>query len=175
MGRKRNAATAAAGETTAMEGSNNGSSEGSSSATSSAVAEMSPSGYFRKLFTQKPKLLKDRKNDRIYDHWLKDHPGHDAVPAPIKGVLNNIKSQIRKEKGITTGNKAREEPAEQSPPTPARLSRAMARDLEQLEEVLDDCVQIALRSGKEELKSVLVLLRQARREVSLKLGVGGMA
>jgi len=139
-------------------------------ATATASGELSPSAYFRKILGSNPKLLKDRKNDRIYEIWKKDHPGNDPVPKNVMQILSNIKSLMRKERKASRGSKAREEAAENHS-APVRASRSITKNLEHLEELLDDCVMLALDSGKDELESVIVLLRKARREVGIKLGM----
>src|SRR4051812_6761144 len=56
-------------------------------------------GYFRKVFEEDPKLLKQRSNDALLARWLADHPGHGEVPQKVKVGLQNIKSVLRKERG----------------------------------------------------------------------------
>src|SRR5260370_5586713 len=54
------------------------------------------SGYFRKIFKEKPKLLKGRSNEELLKRWLADHPDQKAVPEKIKNNLANVKSILRK-------------------------------------------------------------------------------
>ena len=37
-------------------------------------------GYFRRIFKEKPKLLRERSNKPLLDRWLADHPGEKEVP-----------------------------------------------------------------------------------------------
>ena len=59
----------------------------------------SVAGYFRKVFRENPKLLKERSNDELYRRWLADHPGHEEAPAKVKANLQNIKSVLRAKRG----------------------------------------------------------------------------
>src|SRR5262245_54348235 len=52
-------------------------------------------GYFRNVFKENPKLLKERSNDELYRRWLADHPGHAEVPPNVKVGLQNIKGVLR--------------------------------------------------------------------------------
>src|SRR5438552_2373239 len=54
-----------------------------------------PSGYFRRLFADNPKLLDGRSNDVLLQHWLRDHPGEKGVPDRIRRILQNVKSVLR--------------------------------------------------------------------------------
>src|SRR4051794_27684702 len=58
----------------------------------------SVAGYFRKVFKEHPKLLKERSNEELYRRWLRDHPGHTEVPQSVKTGLQNIKSVLRNKK-----------------------------------------------------------------------------
>src|SRR4051794_17568350 len=49
----------------------------------------SVAGYFRKVFEENPKLLKQRSNDELFRRWLEDHPGHEEVPQAVKVGLQN--------------------------------------------------------------------------------------
>jgi hypothetical protein len=42
------------------------------------------SGYFRRIFKENPRLLKERSNDELLKRWLADHPGHKEVPQTVK-------------------------------------------------------------------------------------------
>ena len=52
-------------------------------------------GYFRKVFREKPGLLKERSNEELFRRWLEDHPGHTEVPPKVKTGLQNIKAVLR--------------------------------------------------------------------------------
>ena len=41
------------------------------------------SGYFRRIFKENPRLLKERSNDELLRRWLADHPGHREVPQKV--------------------------------------------------------------------------------------------
>src|SRR5437870_3248939 len=56
------------------------------------------SGYFRRLFSENPKLLNAGSNTETLDRWLKDHPGYKTAPNNVKANLANIKSVVRKER-----------------------------------------------------------------------------
>src|SRR4051794_29512653 len=58
----------------------------------------SVAGYFRKIFAQNPRLLKERSNEELFRRWLADHPDHTEVPEKVKTGLQNIKSVLRKGK-----------------------------------------------------------------------------
>ena len=57
-------------------------------------------GYFRKIFKENPKLLKQRSNDELLNRWSDDHPG-EAVTDRIKQNLANLKSILRKKRRRT--------------------------------------------------------------------------
>ena len=41
-------------------------------------------GYFRRVFKEKPRLLRERSNKELLDRWLADHPGETEVPDRVK-------------------------------------------------------------------------------------------
>ena len=132
----------------------------------------SPSGYFRRLFTENPKLLEGRSNDEILRRWLADHPGESAVPDRIKGILANVKSIMRKTLRKKPGRRAKEEKAvkailvvEITPPT-----KVAAKTLEALEEQIDECMTVAKNLDPEGLAEVVAVLRRARNTVVWKIG-----
>ena len=47
-------------------------------------------GYFRRIFHEKPKLLKERSNDELLARWLADHPSETEVPKRVKSGLANL-------------------------------------------------------------------------------------
>jgi hypothetical protein len=126
-------------------------------------------GYFRQVFKENPKLLKQRSNEELFRRWLADHPGHSEVPKQVRTGLQNIKSVLRserKQKG------ARRKQESEAPPTavaqhPPR--RASAKGLEQLEEHIDECLALAKHMDREGLGDVIALLRRARNEVVVTL------
>ena len=93
----------------------------------------SVAGYFRKVFRENPKLLKERSNDELYRRWLADHPGNEEVPAKVKTGLQNIKAVLRAKRGKKKAVK--QGPATAQPHAPAAVStrRLPAKGLQQLE------------------------------------------
>ena len=115
--------------------------------------------YFRKILKKNPKLLKVRDNEAIFKMWLADHPGHESVPQNIKQLLANVKSTMRKARQERKGQKAGQEAPTKGTPAPARPARLPARDLERLEDKLDQCLFFAKDLGEEdELGRVIELL-----------------
>src|SRR5262245_27361143 len=104
----------------------------------------SVAGYFRKVFAENPKLLKERSNEELFRRWLEDHPGHNEVPSKVKTGLQNIKSVLRKAKGKKKRGKRPEaaaQPQAEVAQRPAR--RPPSRELEALEEQIDECMALA--------------------------------
>ena len=120
----------------------------------------SVAGYFRKVFQENPKLLKERSNDELYRRWLADHPGHKEVPAKVKTGLQNIKSVLRAKRSKKKA--AKQGPATAQPQAPRRLP---AKGLQQLEEQIDEVLGLAKRLDREGLQDVIAILRRARNEV----------
>jgi hypothetical protein len=135
----------------------------------------SVAGYFRKVFQENPKLLKERSNEELFRRWLADHPGHDEVPQNVKTGLQNIKSVLRAKR--SKRKKANQQGAEQGPgatqvtqQTPTK--RTSARGLEQLEEQIDECLDVARGLDREGLQRVIGLLRDARNSL-VRRAAGG--
>jgi hypothetical protein len=127
------------------------------------------SGYFRKLFEQNPKWLAERSNQALLDRWLRDHPGQQEVPEPVKQNLANVKSVLRKKLREKSGGAGRaSQPAAAA--SPAEAPRQGVRRLESLEEQIDECLVLAKELDREGLASVIALLRRARNEVVWKMG-----
>ena len=124
----------------------------------------SVAGYFRKVFRENPKLLRQRSNDEVYRRWLADHPGHEEVPAKVKANLQNIKSVLRAKRA--NRNAAKQGPAIAQPQAPAAVStrRLSAKGL-QLEEQIDEVLGLARGLDREGLQDVIAILRRARNEV----------
>ncbi len=126
-------------------------------------------GYFRQVFTENPRLLRERSNDELYSRWLHDHPGHDEVPKQVRTGLQNIKSVLRKKLGKR--KTARQEQTDAPPPVqPAQQAprRVAAKGLEQLEEHIDECLRMAKELDRDGLAEEISLLRQARNRVVMK-------
>ena len=141
--------------TTAATGQENGQPEGETM-----------SGYFRKVFKEKPQWLEARSNSEVLARWLKDHPGETEVSDRVKQNLSNVKSLLRQ----AQRNKPGKATKESLPAEPAAAPRRGVRGLETLEEQLDECMTLAKNLDREGLSSVINLLRRARNEVVWKMG-----
>jgi hypothetical protein len=135
----------------------------------------SVAGYFRKVFQENPKLLKERSNDELYRRWLADHPGHDEVPQNVKTGLQNLKSVLRakrskRKKANQPGAEQGQGPVQVTQQLPAK--RASARGLEHLEEQIDECLGVARGLDREGLQRVIGLLREARNAL-VRRAAGG--
>ena len=133
----------------------------------------SVAGYFRKVFRENPKLLKQRSNDELYRRWLQDHPGHKDVPAKVKTGLQNIKAVLRAKRAKRKA--AKQGPATAQPQAQTALPlqaprRLPAKGLQQLEEQIDEALGLARRLDREGLEDVIRILRRARNEVVRKGG-----
>jgi hypothetical protein len=128
------------------------------------------SGYFRRIFAENPKLLKNRSNEEILNRWLTDHPGHKEVPTNVRQNLSNVKSVLRSRRR-RRGREPQHGPegGQKAVATP-KSARAVTRDLEHLEEYIDDCLWQAKNLNAEGLEEVVQLLRRARNAVVWKLG-----
>lgn len=117
------------------------------------------SGYFRQLFTDHPGLLSETTNVAILARYRADHGlAEDAeLPDSIKNNLANMKSVMRKK--LRKGGKAA-----------PKAARGSAGRLEQLEELIDDCLTLARTIDREGLDAVINQLRRARNEVVWKIG-----
>ena len=124
------------------------------------------SGYFRKVFHEKPKLIRGHSNQELLQRWLADHPGEKEVPERVKQILSNVKSVLRKKGRERRAAKA--QPAESVVTTAPR--KAAGRSLEPLEEQIDDCLSLAKHLDRDGLGHVIQLLRRARNEVVWKQG-----
>jgi hypothetical protein len=126
------------------------------------------SGYFRKIFKENPKLLKERSNDELLQRWLADHPDQKEVPQKVKNNLANIKSVLRKQRRKGGGRPNAEQPVVAVSAVAA--PKVAARGLQDLEEQIDDCLDHARRLDREGLADVIGLLRRARNAVVWKMG-----
>jgi hypothetical protein len=138
----------------------------------SAGAGESIQGYFRKIFKENPRLLKERSNEKLFLRWLEDHPGEKEVPERVKSGLANLKSILRKKRG------KRGRPRKEAQATPAAVPAADARPeaaaepgvLEQLEIQIDDALTMAKNLDRKGLEEVIRQLRTARNLVVWKGG-----
>jgi hypothetical protein len=124
-------------------------------------------GYFRPILEANPKYLKKRKNDELYERWLKDHPNFSEVPQPVKNGLSNLKSTMRTKRG-RKGKRAGRPPeagADGGAAAPKRAVRPAGGQLERLEEYIDECLARAKDLDREGLGDVILLLRRARNRV----------
>ena len=128
----------------------------------------SVAGYFRKVFRENPKLLRQRSNDEVYRRWLADHPGHEEVPAKVKANLQNIKSVLRAKRAKRKAAKqgpATVQPQAQTALSPQAPRRLPAKGLQQLEEHIDEVLGLARGLDRDGLQDVIAILRRARNEV----------
>jgi hypothetical protein len=136
----------------------------------------SVAGYFRKVFAENPRLLKQRSNEELFRRWLADHPGYNEVPQQVKTGLQNIKSVLRGQQGKKKQKKAGKGSPDAGQPKAEAVQRAPRRApstrLEALEEQIDECMALARNLDREGLRGVISQLRDARNEVVRKLGGG---
>jgi hypothetical protein len=127
-------------------------------------------GYFRQVFKENPKLLKERSNEPLFKRWLEDHPEYNEIPQNVKTGLQNIKSVLRKDKAKRKQAARQEQPTEQLPAavTTRPQRRTAVKELEALEEQIDECLAVARKLDPEGLKDIILYLRRARNEVVWK-------
>ncbi len=128
----------------------------------------SVAGYFRTLFKENPKLLKETSNQKLLDRWQADHPGQ-AVTKSIRNNLANLKSVLRSKKRKRTGGRPAETTGGANQGRAATRSRG-GNALEALEQQIDECLTLARTEDREGLESVISLLRRARNAVVWKMG-----
>jgi hypothetical protein len=122
-------------------------------------------GYFRRIFQEKPRLLRERSNAELLRRWLADHPGEIEVPKQVKSGLANLKSVLRSK------SRKRKARAEGGPLATAAKRPAPPRTkLEKLEELIDDALIFARTVDREGLEDVILHLRKARTAVVWKMG-----
>jgi|SRR5579884_1278594 len=123
--------------------------------------------YFRRIFAENPKWLDVRSNQRVYQRWREDHPGHEDedIPPAWRNALQNVKGDLRRKKKGRGKQTAAEEPASR----PAAAAKAPAKVLLELEEKLDDCLMAARTVPGNALERVVDQLRRARNMV-IKMG-----
>lgn len=126
------------------------------------------SGYFRKLFKERPALIDVSSNQELLERWRADHPDEEEVPQRVKNILFNLKSILRKKRTEKRQARAavRSRALAAAAPTPTVNSKGM----EQLEEYIDECLTMAKNIDREGLEKVIGLLRRARNEVLWKEG-----
>ena len=89
----------------------------------------SVSGYFRKIFMQRPELLDSTSNEELVERWKADHETNN-VPISVRANLANLKSHLRKRRrlGLSLGR-----PVDTATAT-VRPTRSATNGLEALEE-----------------------------------------
>lgn len=129
------------------------------------------SGYFRRLFREKPKLLVGRSNEVLLKRWLADHPGHTVVPQNVQKNLANVKGILRKK-----SRKWRKSKAVDSALAPVAavtelkaVVKPAPKSLELLEERIDDCLTLARNLDRDGLLEVIAP-SATRNAVVWKLG-----
>jgi hypothetical protein len=112
----------------------------------------SVSAIFRRIYQEKPALLASTSNDEVYRRFqqITGKPVNDRQ----KGIHNNLKSVLRKGDKIHGGRQR-------------TVKQAGDNALEQLEELIDDCMDSAKSIDRDSLASVIQHLRQARKQVIL--------
>jgi hypothetical protein len=128
-------------------------------------------GYFRRVFTENPRLLGERSNKPLLDRWLKDHAGATKVPKSVRANLANVKSVLRSTKRKHTAHRAADtaSAAQHQPIQVARVPTGSS-DLERLEHQIDECIISARILDREGLGNVVDHLRLARNLVVWKMG-----
>jgi hypothetical protein len=133
------------------------------------------SGYFRKVFAERPDWLGEKSNDPTLARYREDHgmaPGAE-IDKKIKQNLANIKSVLRKK-----GRKKRGRPKKVAVAMTAAVAaapvavvkKAPVSKLDALEESIDDCLTTAKSIDRDGLHDVIMLLRRARNAVVWKIG-----
>jgi hypothetical protein len=129
-------------------------------------------GYFRVIFRENPKLLKERSNEALYARWLQDHPGATEVPLKVKQGLSNLKSVLRGKMKLRKRRKQAEAAAANGAVSAVRpVARARKiGGLDRLEAQIDDALSAARHLDAEGLEEVIRLLRSARNRVIIQIG-----
>jgi hypothetical protein len=128
------------------------------------------SGYFRRVFKKRPKLLHATSVQIVMDRYYADHPNDTEDPRRVKQVLYNVKSVLRSQERRHRANNI----AALSPGTDVTAMRpsavSTANELEMLEEQIDECLALAKGLDRAMLDNVIQHLRRARNAVVLKQG-----
>jgi hypothetical protein len=120
-------------------------------------------GYFTDVFTRHPEFLRERKNDKLFEQWKKDHPGK-ALTQQIRNIAANVKSKTKTRLRIgKPGRKPKAAAVAAAAPRPARASSA--GNLEKLELHIDECLSMARQLDEEAMSDIVKNLRVARNEV----------
>jgi hypothetical protein len=137
----------------------------------------SVSGYFRKVFAERPDWLGEKSNDAILARYREDHniAPTGEVDKKIKQNLANLKSVLRKKgrkKKLGRPRKDAAAPVAALAPAAAAVAvrKAPVSKLDTLEESIDDCLTYAKGMDRDAMHDVIVLLRKARNAVVWKIG-----
>jgi len=131
----------------------------------------SKSAYFRKVFTEKPEWLEQKSNDVVLARYRSDNGMSTSQPVDksVKATMANMKSVMRKELRVAVNGSPAPAPASMgskwSPP-----KAPLHPSLENLEELIDECLVAAISYDRTGLESVIRHLRTARNQVVWKMG-----
>src|ERR1043165_9660425 len=128
---------------------------------------ISVAGYFRPIFKQNPKLLKQRSNEPLYERWLKDHPGEKQVPEKVRQGLSNLKSVLRAKQ--KRRGRLRREARDAAVPGAVKAPARKAMGLSHLEMMIDEVLIVAKALDRDGLDEVIRMLRTARNRVIVKV------
>jgi hypothetical protein len=129
------------------------------------------SGYFRKVFDERPEWLHQRSNNDILVRYRADHSlaeGAD-VGKSVKNTLANLKSTLRSDQRREVRRADRAKTGAIRPAGPARHASAGAR-LERLEELIDHSLSMARSLADEQFDDVVRHLRAARNKLVWRMG-----
>jgi hypothetical protein len=126
-------------------------------------------GYWVKLLNAHPAWLTGRSNEKLFEQYLKDHPGEKEVPQKAKQGLSTVKSIMRKERKTRKKGRTAGAAHDSAPATTAPRKTRSTPALEQLEERLDDVLALAKSLDNEKLDRVIHNLRTARNAVVVLL------
>jgi hypothetical protein len=121
-------------------------------------------GYFRKVFAERPEWLIEKSNAATLARYRQDHGLPPDAPLERKVTTNlaNLKSVLRKQQRQQARGGGAVAVA-------GNRGRGGSR-LEVLEEMIDESLTLARNLDREGLESIITLLRRARNEVVWKLG-----
>src|SRR5258708_34253939 len=129
----------------------------------------SKNAYFRRLFESHPDWLRSKSNEAVVAQWLTDHPGKEMTRQD-KQSMANAKSFLRRRKG--GGGRGRRKILAQALGA-NNAADLKGSDLGQLELLIDDSLDLALRQDPHGLDVTIRSLRRARNEVVWKSGQPG--
>jgi hypothetical protein len=130
----------------------------------------SMSAYFRQVFGEKPEWLNQKSNDVVLARYRGDHGMNTEEPVhkSVKATMANMKSIMRKEaRGGTNSSRPTSKSAGSAWTVPKAPSNPT---LEDLEELIDECLVAAKSYDRAGLEHVIRHLRTARNQVVWKMG-----